>query len=227
MIRKMATSFQALLLCAICISCAPVQQRPSAPATNWEPVIAKFEEADRHSPPPKGAVLFVGSSSIVLWKDLADAFPSTKVINRGFGGSEIADSIHYIDRIVAPYQPKMVVLYAGDNDLANGKTPQRVFEDYREFVTRIRYKLPEIRIAFIAIKPSPARWYLIQKVRAANEMIETYTSQGGDLIYLDVFTPMLGADGKPREELYAEDKLHLSAEGYRLWRSLIAPHIAR
>ncbi|MGH8674584.1 MAG: SGNH/GDSL hydrolase family protein [Burkholderiales bacterium] len=204
-----------------------MQQQSSASANIWEAAIVKFEETDRRSPPPKEAVVFVGSSSIALWNDLADAFPSTKVINRGFGGSEIADATHYIDRIVAPYQPKMVVLYAGDNDLDNGKAPQRVFEDFREFVNHIRRKLPGIRIAFISIKPSPARWHLIQHIRAANEMIRAYASQGADLIYLDIFTPMLAANDRPREELFAADKLHLSAEGYRLWTSVIAPRIAR
>src|SRR5437868_9345724 len=153
MIRKSALLITFCLV--ICISFARAQQSP-APANKWEAAIRKFEESDRQSPPAKVAVLFIGSSSIQMWKSLAEDFPQTKVINRGFGGSEVADSTYYVDRIVVPYQPRMVVLYAGDNDLASGKTPQKVFEDYKEFVNRVKARLPKARIAFISIKPSLA-----------------------------------------------------------------------
>ena len=200
-------------------------QQPSTSSKKWEPEIKKLEESNRQNPAATGGVLFIGSSSIRLWKDLAEAFPSTMVINRGFGGSEIADSTYYVDRIVTPYQPRMILLYAGDNDIANGKTPHRVLEDYQEFVARVRRKLPTARIAFISIKPSPARWHLINDIRSANEMIRRYAAHEKNLIYIDVFTPMLSSDGKPRQELFVEDGLHLNKEGYRLWRSVIAPHI--
>ena len=196
-----------------------------APAGKWEAEIKRFEEADRQHPPAKGAVLFIGSSSIALWKDLAQDFPSTRVLNRGFGGSEIADSTSYVGRIVAPYRPRMIVLYAGDNDLADGKTPQQVFEDYQAFVGRVRRDLPKARIAFISIKPSPARASLMQRMKAANEMIRDYASRHRGLVYIDVFTPMLGADGQPRRELFGQDGLHMNREGYSLWRALITPYI--
>jgi len=225
--NKIPTLVRALPLSAICAACVHSQhtQQPSTTADKWEAAIRTFEEADQHNPPSKGAVLFIGSSSIGLWTTLADDFPSTEVINRGFGGSEIADSTYYVDRIVAPYQPKVIVLYAGDNDLVNGKTPQQVFEDYQAFVSRVRRKLPRARVAFISIKPSPARWHVVRSVRAANEMIRSYASRGKGLIYIDVFTPMIGADGNPRPELFSEDNLHLNREGYRLWKSIVAPHI--
>ena len=200
-------------------------QHPAAPAGKWEAEIKKFEEADRQHPPARGAVLFIGSSSIALWKDLAEDFPSTRVLNRGFGGSEIADSTYYVGRIVVPYRPRMIVLYAGDNDLANGKTPQQVFEDYRAFVGRVRRYLPQVRIAFISIKPSPARASLIQKMKATNEMIRDYASRHRGLIYIDVFTSMVGADGRPRGELFGQDGLHMNREGYSLWRAVITPYI--
>src|ERR1041385_1910372 len=128
---------------AFCAFVAWAQQ--PAPTNKWEADIKKFEEADRQNPPPKGAVLFVGSSSIRMWKDVAQDFPETKVINRGFGGSEIADSTYFVDRIVTPYQPRLIVFYAGDNDLAAGKTPQKVFEDYQAFVSRVREKMPNVK----------------------------------------------------------------------------------
>ena len=221
---KRLALLKSLCLIAVWTVCTYPQQ--ASPSSNQcEPEIRKFEESVRQKPAATGGVLFIGSSSIRLWKDLAEAFPSTKVINRGFGGSEIADSTYYVDRIVTPYQPRMILLYAGDNDIANGKTPHRVLEDYQEFVARVRRKLPTARIAFISIKPSPARWHLINDIRSANEMIKRYAAHGRNLIYIDVFTPMLRSDGKSRQKLFVEAGLHLNKEGYRLWRSVIAPHI--
>lgn len=216
-----------LLACCLLAVCAvaPAQQPAPAAGQKWESEIQKFEAADRQHPPPQGAVLFIGSSSIRMWKDLAADFPETKIINRGFGGSEIADSTYYIDRIVAPYHPRMIVLYAGDNDLAAGKTPQQVFEDYQAFVRRVREKLPGAKIAYISIKPSPARASLMEKMRAANELIRGYTARGKNLVYIDVFTPMLGEDGMPRSELFIADKLHMTREGYAVWRKVIAPYL--
>jgi lysophospholipase L1-like esterase len=195
------------------------------PANQWEPEIKKFEESDRVNPPPKGAVLFIGSSSIRLWSTLAEDFPDTKVINRGFGGSELTDSTLYIDRIVVPYQPTTIVLYAGDNDLAGGKTPEQVFGNYKAFVSEIQRKLPKTKIAFVSIKPSPARATLMPKMKAANEMIKAYASGNKQLLYIDVFTPMLDNDGSPRPELFGPDKLHMNRDGYTLWKSVIAPYL--
>src|SRR5258707_13063020 len=112
----------------------------------------QFEKSDQDNPPPRGAVLFVGSSSIRMWKNLAEDFPGIRAINRGFGGSEIADSTFYVDRIVTPYLPRMIVFYAGDNDLSDGKSPQKLLDDYKAFVSRVRIRLPSTRIAFISIK---------------------------------------------------------------------------
>lgn len=203
---------------------APAQP-PAAPANRFEPQIRQFEEADRQSPPPQGAVLFVGSSSIRMWKGLAEDFPGVKVINRGFGGSQMEDSVYFADRIITPYRPRMVVVYAGDNDLAAGKTPQRVLADYQALVRKIHAKLPETRIAFIAVKPSLSRWKLVDRVREANDLVRRYTARDPRLVYLDVFTPMLGSDGTPRKELFLKDGLHMTAEGYAVWKSVIAPAI--
>jgi lysophospholipase L1-like esterase len=204
-----------------------------APTTNaqqpienkWEPEIQQFEKSDKKNPPPKGAVLFVGSSSIRMWNDLAQDFPGIEVINRGFGGSEIADSTFYVDRIVTPFLPRMIVFYAGDNDLSNGKTPQQVLDDYKAFVSRVRIKLPTTEIAFISIKPSPARASIIDKMRQANALIRTYSSHDKRLLFIDVFTPMLGKDGNPRSELFGPDRLHMNSQGYDLWKSVVAPYL--
>lgn len=222
MIRKCAW---VMTVCLVACATFVRAQQSAAPANKWEEAIRKFEEADRQNPPASDGVLFIGSSSIQMWKSLAEDFPQTKVINRGFGGSEIGDSTYYVDRIVAPYRPRLIVFYAGDNDLASGKSPQSVFEAYKEFVTRVKANLPGVRIAFISIKPSLARVALIQKMRAANELIRSYAARDKHLAYIDVFTKMLGPDGQPRPELFGPDGLHMNRQGYSLWREVIAPYL--
>lgn len=192
----------------------------------WEKDIAAFEARDTKSPPPKNAVLFVGSSSIRMW-DLKKSFPDIDVINRGFGGSEIADSVRYARRIIVPHQPRVVVLYAGDNDLANGKSPQRVLADFKQFGAVVRDALPQAKIVYIGIKPSIQRWKLIDKIRDANRLIHDYiTDQDSDkLVFIDVEKPMLDEDGKPRADLLLDDGLHLNKKGYELWTKLVRQEI--
>jgi len=185
--------------------------------------IAAFESADRRDPPAPGGVLFVGSSSIRLWPSLADDFPGVHIVQRGFGGSEISDVVHYAPRIVLPYRPRLIVFYAGDNDLNAGESPESVLRDYQSFVELVWRSLPDTRIAFVSIKPSGSRWALVDKMRRANELIRAYSARDPRLSYVDVFTPMLGADGKPREELFVADRLHLSEQGYSLWREVLRP----
>jgi lysophospholipase L1-like esterase len=207
------------------VAFAAIVQAYQSPGNKWESEITKFEESDRQNPPPKDAVIFIGSSSIRLWQSLKEDFAGVKVINRGFGGSEIPDSTFYVTRIVTPYRPKMVVLYAGDNDLANGKTPKQVFEDYKAFVERIHQNLPTTKIAFISIKPSPARLSLLQSMKDANGLIKAYATHDKTLIYIDVFTPMLRRDGSPRPELFGTDKLHMNSKGYDLWKLVVTKYI--
>ena len=214
-----------LLIVLFAIFIAIFQAQRSPVKTRWETAIERFEQSDREARPVKGAVVFIGSSSIASWETLAEDFAGINVINRGFGGSQIADATFYADRIVIPYQPKTVVLYAGDNDLASGKTPRQVLEDYKAFVNRIHRSLPTTKIAFISIKPSPARASLLQHMKDANAQIKAYTSRDERLVYIDVFSPMLDAHGNPRTELFGPDELHMNEEGYRLWKSVIGPHI--
>lgn len=205
------------------------QSRTAAPAAEatenrWEPSIRRFEELDRKSPPAPGGIVFVGSSSIVGWK-LDKFFPDLPVVNRGFGGSQLADSVHFADRIVVPYKPRVVVLYAGDNDIASGKSPEQVAADFDAFVAKIRKALPHAKIIFIPIKPSLARWKLIDKMRQANALIRRRATECEGVVVLDIEQPMLGEDGRPRAELFREDGLHLNDAGYRLWSDLLRPHL--
>ena len=183
-----------------------------------------FAERDAASPPPKGAVLFIGSSSIRLWDTLASDFPGVSVINRGFGGSEIRDSTWYADRIVVPYAPRQVVLYAGDNDLFSGRSPVQVRDDFRAFVQRVRRDLPQVEIAYIANKPSPSRANLLDLQRQANALIKADATRL-KVNFIDVFTPMLDAQGQPREELFLLDRLHMNAAGYEVWKQAVRPYL--
>ncbi len=220
---KIYTLFWSLLLGVACSTYA--QSSKVERQRQLEPAIKTFEEADQKKPPAKGAVLFIGSSSITLWKSLREDFPMARVINRGFGGSHLEDSIDFADRIVFRARPRLIVFYAGDNDMESGKSPAVVLEDFKRFVALVHQKLPRARIAFISIKPSPARWHLGDKVREANRLIKDFTETDRRLGYIDVFTPMLGKDGKPRAELFVEDRLHMNEAGYTLWRFIIAPYI--
>lgn len=207
------------------VPAVPVEATPKV--DRWEKDIAAFETADAKKPPPPNALLFIGSSSIVGWKTLATDFPTHVSINRGFGGSQLADSVRYAPRIVWPYQPRMVLLYAGDNDLASGKTPEKVESDWIDFVKVVREKVPEAPIAFIAIKPSPSRVKLMPKAAEANARIKKWTEDNKEskTVYIDIWSPMLNAAGEPRAEFFGKDMLHMNREGYKLWTQIVAPFL--
>jgi lysophospholipase L1-like esterase len=192
----------------------------------FEDEIAQFEAADKINPPPQHAVLFVGSSSIVVWPNLRADFPNTQVVQRGFGGSNLGQIVHYAPRIVLPYCPRLIVLYAGDNDLAEGGTPEQILSDFKSFVGLVRQSMPRTRIVFVSIKPSTSRVTLIDKMRLANALVRQYVETDPTLTYVDVFTPMLGSNGLPRDELFQSDLLHMNAKGYALWRDLLQPVVS-
>lgn len=221
--NRLTLTQQSAAFWIICACLAPMPcTGDDSPSSRWEESIQRFEESDREQPPPASGILFVGSSSIRMW-DVAASFPDRPVINRGFGGSEVADAVHFADRIVIPYRPHTIVLYAGDNDISHDKTPCRVHEDFQEFVSTVHAALPETRILFVAIKPSLARWELIHRIRAANALVRVDCEENPLLTYVDVEEPMLGDDGRPREELFKEDGLHLNEAGYAIWNDLLRP----
>lgn len=201
--------------------------QPAFAQEQWEEAIQTFEQMDETDPPPEGAILFTGSSSIRMWTTLAEDFPDARVINRGFGGSQMSDLIHFADRIVTPYAPRLILVYEGDNDIAADKTAEQVFSDYQEFVSLVHDALPDTRIAFIAIKPSLARRALMDEMRKANGLIEEYAGAREHLDYIDIFTPMLGEDGEPLPDVFAEDGLHMNAAGYAIWAQAVRPYLAK
>lgn len=215
-----------LLALAACLFVWPsLAAAPGHDFEKWEKGIAAFEKMDTANPPPKNALLFVGSSGIRLWKTLAEDFPGHPVINRGFGGSEIVDSTHFADRIIFPYEPKMIFIRAGGNDLAAGKSPEQVFADFKEFMDAVHAKMPGIDIAYIALNPSIARWSQSDKEKALNAMVEELSKQVPHLKYIETFSMVLGSDGKPRPELFIADKLHFNEEGYKLLKDRVQPFI--
>lgn len=195
-----------------------------AKSAKWEKDIAAFEAADQKQPPPKGGIVFVGSSSIVRW-DVTKSFSGLPVINRGFGGSQIEDSTHFAERIVFPYEPTAIVFYAGDNDINTGKTAETVAADFDKFLKKVRSKLTDTQVYFIAIKPSPARWKFLETQRDANARIRKLCEQDHAAEFIDIVTPMLGNDGKPHAELFVKDELHMSEAGYVVWNDVLRPKL--
>jgi lysophospholipase L1-like esterase len=188
----------------------------------WQNDIANFLKMDEAGFPPANAVLFMGSSSIRMW-DLKKYFTDLPVINRGFGGSCISESTYYTDKIAAPYKPRLIVFYSGENDIADTKPPELVAADFETFMTTISEELPGVPVIYISIKPSLARWALWPEMRAANELLGVSCGRRTNCRFLDVTSAMLGEDGKPRSEIFQNDGLHLNDQGYRLWYGMLAP----
>lgn len=202
-------------------------QRPAAdPFARWEKEIAGIEKRLKEKPPAKGGVAFVGSSSVRLWK-VDKAFPDLNAVNLGFGGSEIRDSTHFAPRILLPLEPKAIVFYAGDNDVAKKRTPEQVRDDFRAFVTLVHGKLPETRILYIPVKPSIARWKQYDTQTKANAMVKAICEKDERLTYVDIVPAMLGPDGgMPPADLFVKDGLHLSEKGYAIWNDAVKKALA-
>jgi hypothetical protein len=196
-----------------------------AATDRWEKDIAAFEEADKKSFPPPGGNVFVGSSSIVKWTQIAQDLAPAPIIKRGFGGSQLSDSEHYADRIIIPYKPKRVFVYAGDNDLAAKRTPAAVAKSFSDLAEKVHAALPTTRIWFITIKPSPSRVALMDAMVQTNGLVKDFAATHPYVALVDVFTPML-KDGKPRPELFVSDNLHMNSDGYKIWTGLIKPLLA-
>lgn len=236
----------ALLAAALCITSAaqaqPVVARSPVVDSNavaslkavaaahalWHDELDAFSAADREHPPPVDGIEFIGSSTIRMWPRLAQAFHQASapvILNRGFGGSTLAECSVLVRELVLRYRPKHVVVYAGDNDLAEGQTPLQVLDSFARFANAVRAELPATRITFVSIKPSPSREKWLPQIRETNNIISAYLNTLANSDYVDVFTPMLGPDGHARGELFLRDKLHMNEAGYALWQSLIGPRL--
>jgi len=194
----------------------------------WED-IQSFKKQDSISFPAKHSILFIGSSSFTKWTDVQTYFPNYKIINRGFGGSTLLDQIRYVNDIVFPYNPKQIVIYCGENDLASSDSVngEVVFKRFTTLFDLIRRKLPNEPIIFISLKPSPSRWLLRQKMIAANNAIKNFLKTKHNAVFVDVYHKMLGPDGKPLKDIFLEDELHMNAKGYAIWQKEIKSHLLK
>lgn len=229
---RLLINLTVVLMCGAAVLGDP-PQATSQPAATSRPNPARFAddikrfiEWDRRNTFPQEAVLFVGSSSIRMWPTHA-SFPRWPVINRGFGGSCVADVNHYFKEVVQPYRAKVIVFYAGDNDIASNLSPEQVRDDFADFVQLVHRTQPETPVAYLSIKPSASRWQHWPRMQAANALIRELCEKQPHLTFVDVATPLLNSDGQPRAELYLQDKLHLSEAGYEIWARIVTPVIEK
>lgn len=214
-----------LLLFSIVIFSAVISAQNYERAKMWDKEINDLTEIDLKQTPPQNPVLFVGSSSIRLWTNLRTSFPNLKFINRGFGGSRIEDTNYYFDRIVAPYNPRIIVFYAGENDVNDGLAPEKVADDYKKFSNLVRQKFPKVKIVYISLKSSPSRWKLADKFIQTNNLIKAEIAKDKRAVFVDVFNAMLNEKGEPRPELFVADMLHMNEKGYAIWKGLLEKHL--
>ena len=190
----------------------------------FEKAIQNFETIDNQQLPSHGAIVCIGSSSMRGWhKTIKDALAPLTLIPRGFGGSNMNDLLHYTDRIVLPYKPRAIVVYEGDNDIAQGIAPEKITEIFRTFAGKIHDKLPECRIYFLSIKPSINRWSMWTKMMEANSLIAAECAKDNRLVFVDVASGMLDIEGKPLKNIFLEDNLHMNRDGYLIWQNVLRP----
>ena len=223
-LRRLRNSLIILPLTMVSIVWAVAQENGPQ---RWEETISNFEQRDQQNVPEPGAVLFVGSSSIAMWKDIADYFPKHRVLNRGFGGSNFTDLIHYADRVIFPYKPSMIFVYEGDNDIAQGDSPEKILENAKKLRDMIRNAAGKTPVIFISPKPSIARWNLKSAYEAVNEQLRKYAESEPETEFADVWTASLGKDGKVLDNIFLDDDLHMNAKGYKIWQKVLLPYLPK
>jgi lysophospholipase L1-like esterase len=191
----------------------------------WEGEVVAYDKADSLNPPPTNGVVFTGSSSIRLWKDISERFPGKKVINRGIGGAQMEDIIYYADRLIFRYKPRKVFVYCGSNDIASGKTPEHVLETFKKLYLGIKSKLPNTKVYFISIQSAPVRENNTEAFKRANELIKAYISSKTQDVYVDIFPLLLDNNGKPKPEFFIGDQLHMNDKGYERWARVLKPYV--
>ncbi len=223
--------FMAVMLLVSCMASLVANAEPAAKAAKavsgperWGNTIRKFEEADATTPPPKGAVLLVGGSNARRWTDVGYYFPQSMVINRGFGGARLSDVLYFVDRIVLPYEPKVILLNAGGNDLSSGKSPEQIRDTARIFMDKVHAVLPETRIYYIGL-PHVLRAArdpeVLAAIRGMNEQLAELARSEKSFEFIDLFPAFLDAEGQPRPELFVEDGTHFSFKGYAILAGLL------
>jgi lysophospholipase L1-like esterase len=191
--------------------------------------IRQFKKQDSINHPPTNAILFIGSSSFTKWKDVHSYFPNHTIINRGFGGSSLPHLIYYFNDVILPYQPKQIIIYCGENDLASSDTvqPVLVLQRFKQLFEMIRSRFNKVNVVFISIKPSPSRAALMHKMEESNKLIKKFLKKKERTAYVNVYHQMLLLDGTPNPSLFIEDNLHINAKGYAIWKKALQPHLLK
>jgi len=218
---KLLSKFFILLACMVIAETATSQ-----PFINE---INAFRKADSITTPPKNAILLIGSSSFTNWKDVPKYFPEHTIINRGFGGSSLPHMIMYAEDIIFKYNPKQIIIYCGENDLTGGPTitADTILNRVKKLHQLIRSKYKKVPVSYISMKPSPSREKYLETMQKGNALIKTFMEQQKRSSYIDVYSSMLDANGKVLTHIFLSDKLHMNAEGYKIWQGVIAPYLVK
>jgi lysophospholipase L1-like esterase len=211
------------VVAALAISTAANAAAPN----RFEPQVKAYEAADRVSPPPSGAILLAGDSQFFRWKTVHEDLAGYTVINRGIDSFQMSDLLFYADRLVLPYQPRLIVLHVGGNDVHNGRKPADVLSDFGAFVAKVRSKYPHVPIAFSSITPGPGRWDEAEQRRATNRLIADFVRTQPNLHFINLWDAMLKADGVPRDDLWVEDRVHPNHAGYLVRVELMRPLLGK
>ena len=215
--------FALVLICMTAMAATTPLMAQQPPANRFEKNVAAYEAADKASPPPANAILLVGDSQFYRWKTLADDLPGYTIVNRGIDSFTMTDVLLFVNRIVLPYKPRMIVVHAGGNDVNTGRSPQQVLGDFQALVRAVRATMPSVPVVFSSITPGPGRWSQAAARTETNRLIKEYTQSQPGLVFLDLWAPMLTPDGQPREDLWVEDRIHPNRTGYQLRAKLMLP----
>ncbi len=203
----------------------------AAKAQSLADEVAAFKKADsaNHSFKDKQPIVFAGSSSFRKWQSIEKDFDDYPILNRGFGGSTLPDLIFYVDDLILKYDPKQIIIYCGDNDLAKSDTITStiVFERFKKLFFIIRKQLPGTAIAFVSIKPSPSREKIIPRIKETNKLVRKFLKKQKNTSYIDVYSAMINDDDTIKNELFIEDNLHLNEKGYAIWKKIIKPYLLK
>ena len=219
------TTRHMLLLAGLLYLALPGLSQDNEGPERFEESIQQFEQQDKDTPIPEGAVLFVGSSSIKIWDRLDEDFPGINAVDRGFGGSQFSDLLYYIDRVVTCYKPSKIFIYEGDNDISAGKKPKDILNEAKQVRRAIARKLPGVPVLFISAKPSVARWKLRKKYMQLNSELSAYAASTPNTGFVNVWSPAIDASGEVMKDIFLEDDLHMNAKGYAIWKKAIEPFL--
>jgi lysophospholipase L1-like esterase len=223
----MTQRISALIGLCVIASAIVASAQPQPDSTRFEKTVVAYETADKTAAPPRGAILLAGDSQFYRWKTLSEDLPNFTIVNRGIDSFQTPDLLFYLDRLVLPYKPRMIVLHVGGNDIHNGRTPAQVLADFKTFVAKVHATQPGVPIAFTSITPSPGRWSEKDARIEANRLVKEYVATQRNLHYIDLWDAFLKPDGTPNDALYGEDRIHPNHDGYLVRVKIMQPLLGK